>query len=1330
MTVEQLASLTPGRLRRVRTIDDVLGLLSDDFDWPIESGDLEDATFEYSPEELGIPAERIPQLVSLRQLRPLATHQPWGIFFLEFSGPRLPLTPLRRLLQSLVAKKRAQGDGNRKTWKLDDLLFIITTDTGDTVELHFLAFFDSGTPTVEIRSLPWRPDQSPNQHLKRLADELLPHLVWPLDPDDTESWRAGWREAFKLRHGEAIRSASRLAERMAQTAIDLREQITEALGDENGSGPFSYLLDEVRRQLVADVGDKRFADMCAQTLVYGVLSSRVTDPVAFGASPTLSAVPLSNPFLTAFFEQVHDQAVDLDLEGSGLEQLVADLRETNVEAILDQFGSTAKGGDPVIHFYEEFLKQYDRKMRADAGAFYTPQPVVAFMVRTVDELVRSRFGLKMGIADPATWGGVAQRSGFKIPDGVDADHPFVSMVDPATGTGTFLVEWLRQARRSFEAQIPSGDWVAHLRAHVTPSMHAFELMLGPYAIAHLKVALELHDEGVADGEMSILLTDTLDHAAHQGQFDAMRDPVAVEGELAAELKMSERFTVVIGNPPYDREQREVGEGGKRKGGVVRYGAPGMDPLLDDVIQPMRDAGLGVHAKNLYNDYVYFWRWAVWQATELPPGPGIVAFITASSYLDGVSMGGVRAMLRDRFDELWIVDLGGEGRGALVEENVFEIRTPVAIAFGVRRSTVPVDGCTVHYVRLSGSRDEKFRRLRALDMEGAAQEVPGTGLDPLTPRSDSDYFSWPEISELFPWIHSGCQLKRTWPIGPSRAVLERRWRALLDTPVRGRAEAMRATPFRSAAGTYEPLLGGDAKLKPVTRLDASDKPESFERYGYRSFDRQWVIADSRFADRPRPDLWSVRGPRQLYLTSLTTTKLGRGPVLTVTPYVPDLDHFRGSFGAKNVMPLYRDRGAVYPNVTSGLLKVLSDRVGRDVTADDLAAYVYGLSGTPAFSERFADELAEGAGPVRVPLSESAELFDRAVGLGRDLVWWHTWGERFAPRGKSELPTGRAREIENVKGYPEQFGYDSPTERLSVGTGVFGPVPEEVWDFEVSGLKVLQSWLGYRMAVRKGKKSSPLDDIRPSKWTFSEELLQLMSILEHTLDVTPAAATLLEEIVDSPLIDASDLPKPTDAERKPPSRTDAHEGGGVVDLSDYRDASEIGGRAELPEVAEPRRPYQAGRSTEPPSNRDPVERDEALLTIRTVFGDGRLRSREEAISDLANALGFERVGRRIRRLLDDCIRTSVRRGILANDGDALCRNARSLDEYERDFLKDQFLASLGGHTWIDRDDAIRDFARWMGFRRTGSAIEKTARSLINGLLRELRLERDGTFIRRAH
>lgn len=453
-----MTMLTAAQLRNVRSLDDVLTFLHDELDWPIDAGDLEEATFDWDPSELNLPPERVPHLATLRQLRPLEDNQPWGIFFVEFDGPRLPLTVLRRLLDRLVSKKRAAGGGTLRTWILDNLLFVVTTSSGDTVELHFLAFFEQAGKPVEIRSLPWRPAQSPNQHLQRLATELLPKLSWPDDPAAAHAWRDAWREAFQLRHGEAIKSASALAVRMADTAGSLRSEVAAALTAEKTTGPLTTLLGEVKRQLVSGVTPETFADMCAQTLVYGLLTSRISDPVAFGASPVLAVVPLSNPFLAAFFDDVYDQASVLDLNGIGLDQLVADLRVSKVEAILDQFGSSVAGGDPVVHFYEEFLQRYDRRMRADAGAFYTPQPVVEFMVRTVDVVLRETFGLGLGIADGSSWAEVSKRNGFAIPDDVDPSASFVSMIDPATEPGRSLLSGCAELARhsSRRPRRPSG----------------------------------------------------------------------------------------------------------------------------------------------------------------------------------------------------------------------------------------------------------------------------------------------------------------------------------------------------------------------------------------------------------------------------------------------------------------------------------------------------------------------------------------------------------------------------------------------------------------------------------------------------------------------------------------------------------------------------------------------------------------------------------------------------------------------------------------------------------------------------------------------------------
>lgn len=1132
------STIEPAALRGIRGLDDVLDFLADDLDWPVTAESLDEVTYDYTPEELGIPPERLPRLESLRRLRPLTAEQPWGVFFIEFSGPRLPVTPLRRLLQSLVTKKRVGASGDRQSWELDDLLFFITTDAGDQVEVHLVAFFDAGEPSLEIRSLPWRPEQSPELHIDRLATELLPELGWPDDPADEVGWRERWRGAFKLRHGEAIRSAARLADRMAETATDLREQVAAALTDEKGSGQFSELLGEVRRQLVADVDVERFADMCAQTLVYGVLSSRVTDPIGFGASPTLSAVPLSNTFLSAFFEQVHDQAVDLDLEGSGLEQLVADLRETNVEAILDQFGSTAKGGDPVIHFYEEFLTRYDRQMRADAGAFYTPQPVVEFMVRTVDEILRTRFGLEMGIADGSTWSQVAEENGFEVPFGVDPGEQFVSMVDPATGTGTFLVEWLRRAKRSFETAAPRGDWAEHAKTHVAPSMHAFELMLAPYAIAHLKVALELHSEGADGADPSILLTDTLDELADPAQLPLVGDPVSDEGARARTVKETAPLTVCIGNPPYDRVTQDAG------GGWITKPPGGGRSLFDDLLDVAREHTVFSHHASLYNLYVYFWRWAIWKVFEgRAGGPGVAAFITASSWLTGPGFVGLRQLAREVGDEIWVVDLGGDSRGAHPEENVFDIQTPVAIVFivsaGAAAHSEPAD---VRYRRVRGVREAKLAALAEITLDTGWDTLGAELREPMVNTAGGDdWHAYPAVTDLFPWQQPGCKFGRTWPIAPDPEVLEERWDQLLAA----REDEERARHFitpSSGRNIHSSVQG----YERIVDLEPGAPHEPIRRYGYRSFDRQWAFDDPRMAKTESPSLWASLSDRQVFLATMPTNPLGSGAAASASSHVPDLHYFCGR-GGKDIFPLYRDADGT-PNADPALLEAIwdlhsaVDPQAADISTEDLFAYAYGVLAGSDYTERFRREL-ETPGP-RIPLAADPGLFAEVAEFGAELIWIQTFGERFDGERSMSFDEFLAEKGIVWRQQPSRLpetanatSYEASTSTLRVADGELAGVSTEVWEFQVSGLPVVKKWLGYRTANpagRAGRSSSPLDHTRATSWCleWTDELVEVCAVLQATIDRIPTGSRLLDRVCEGELIKTDQLPEPPENLRKPP------------------------------------------------------------------------------------------------------------------------------------------------------------------------------------------------------
>jgi hypothetical protein len=578
------------------------------------------------------------------------------------------------------------------------------------------------------------------------------------------------------------------------------------------------------------------------------------------------------------------------------------------------------------------------------------------------------------------------------------------------------------------------------------------------------------------------------HGFHVDECDVLAAPIALEAPIA----------VCLGNPPYRRAQRK---------------AASPDGLAD-----FRVPGTGVHLKNAYNDYVYFWRWALRVLFEERRGPGIVSFVSASSYLRGPGFVGMRQVLRRALDELWIVDLEGDHLAAHRTDNVFPIRTPVAVAVGIRYAeSQPNEPALVHYARLTGSRAAKLAKLDTLRHIGDLrwQAASNDWSAPLVPPPSAGYRQWPKLTELFPWQISGAQIKRTWPIGPTPELLRERWEQLLALDGGEQSAAFKETRDRDLDSTPADLREPARRLEALRWLQPGVACIEPVRYAYRSFDRQWILPDARLGDFMRPTLWRLSGPRQIFLTSLLTNVIGAGPAAVATALVPDLDHFRGSFGARAVIPLWRDAAATRPNVAQDWLERLAQRYGSGVDAETLLAYCYALLGTRSYARRFEEELRT-PGP-RVPFPRDAVPFIRTANLGRRLLWLHTFGERCAPPGKPAmcLPTGEARCIEPPgDDYPWPCAYDPEQEILRVGGGSFGPLPQAVWAYSVSGLKVVPSWLRRRVSRTKSGKS-PLDAIAPHAWTpsLTRELLEVVWVLEATLALEPALDAVLDEIVSS-------------------------------------------------------------------------------------------------------------------------------------------------------------------------------------------------------------------------
>ena len=920
------------------------------------------------------------------------------------------------------------------------------------------------------------------------------------------------------------KSARGLAEFLAPLARFLRDEVKDALG--RGSAPLKQLFDDWQGVLFAEADDKQFADAFTQTLTYALLLARFEGQVNMQRAFVVDTLRQREHDLLATALDLLETARDeLSMPFEMLERAIgvvnapSVLRNPQMALLPDASVAATVDDDPWLYFYENFLAAYDPELRKNRGVYYTPVPVVRAQVRFASKLLSDRFVKRDGFADSS-----------------------VVVLDPACGTGAYplaVIEDVKAtARKQGEGMIPE-----KLRDLAT-RLHAFELLVGPYAVAHLRISQQLLAEDIKDRNPLVYLADTLESPNVPPKFpdSAFYAPLTTEHERAREVKRNTRVLVCLGNPPYDREQRSPDDtNGKRKGGWVRYGdeeegAP--PPILEDFLRPVREAGEGGHLKNLYNDYVYFWRWALWKVFDSSSDGGIVTFITASSYLHGPGFAGMRRKMREVFDDLWIVDLEGDNRGTRKTENVFAIETPVAIAIGVRGGKPdPQTPARVWKTRFTGTAQEKLAKLDAAESLAnlSWRQCQAEWGAPFFPVEAGAYFGWPAVVDVFPWQHSGSQLKRTWPIGETRRVLESRWRRLVSLPSAERAKAFRETRDRKVKRQYRSLLGGG--LEPAIADLTPDAPvPTIKQYAYRSFDRQWVIAATSLADFCRPDLWRAHGDQQIYMTSLLTNVLGTGPGAVASALLPDLHHFRGSFGGKHVIPLYRDSAATEPNVTTGLLERMAGVHRGPVTPERLLAYTYGILAQPSYVERFWDELEQP--PPHLPITKDAALFAHVADLGERLLYLHTYGERYGKPASSGLPKGQAsyRRAVSLDVYPEGFRYEPESRVLRIGegehAGEFVSVAPEVWDYSVSGMQVVKSWLEERQQGGSGLSSSQLDDIRPERWEFGEELLELLWVLEHTIALQPEGAALLEEVCASPLFTADELPKPTEAERKPP------------------------------------------------------------------------------------------------------------------------------------------------------------------------------------------------------
>ena len=647
----------------------------------------------------------------------------------------------------------------------------------------------------------------------------------------------------------SISSPSELAERMASKARLLRECIERILEQKERLSSLHELLDAYRSVLIDDLLSEQFADLQAQTAVYGLFAARCRHEPQTGPFNRQSAVfAETTPFLQDVFGRIAGPGIDSRIAWI-VDDLALLLDRADMKEILTDFGSGTSQNDPVVHFYEDFLAAYDPKLREGRGVYYTPEPVVSYIVKSVDYLLRNRFGLTDGLADTTT---------------NDNNVPKVLILDPAAGTGTFLLEAVKSIHTTIENRNLGGAWPDYVRNHLLDRLFGFELLMAPYAICHLKLALEIGGEDnrfkMPEGQrLKVFLTNALEEAdkSPTGIPALFGHQIFHEAAGADVVKREKPVMVVIGNPPYSGHSANKGKWIKRL-------LEGWDDDRETENYFMVDGGpLGErNSKWLNDDYVKFIRFAQWKIDRT--GEGVLGYVTNHSYLDNPTFCGMRQSLMRTFNEIYLLDMHGNKKkkekapDGSKDENVFAIQQGVAIGLFIKRANADDTPARVFHADLWGRREKgpdggKYGWLAANDFES-------TKWKELSPKSPLYLFT-PRDNELAEEYEKGWKLTDIFPVNSVGIVTARdkltiQWTA---EEVRHLVSDFKKLPDEEARSCYNLPPDVDDWKVSWAQKDLYEHPDietHITSISYRPFDKRFTYYTGRnrgFICRPR---WNV------------------------------------------------------------------------------------------------------------------------------------------------------------------------------------------------------------------------------------------------------------------------------------------------------------------------------------------------------------------------------------------------------------------------------------------------------------------------------------------
>lgn len=873
-----------------------------------------------------------------------------------------------------------------------------------------------------------------------------------------------------------------LATRMAGLARLIRGLIEQTFTAEGAQGELHGQLEAFRQVLIESLTIKQFADMYAQTLCYGLFAARCSSGASgFTRQSAASALPKTNPFLRKLFNTIAGPDLDPRIAWA-VDQLAELLARADMSAILADFGRRTRTEDPVVHFYETFLAAYDPKMREARGVYYTPEPVVGYIVRSVDALLRDRFGMKDGLAHARKIKVTRPKAQGKGTETLETHR--LQILDPATGTGTFLYAVIARIREHFEGN--AGAWPGYVAEHLLPRLFGFELLMAPYAVAHMKLGLELEQTGydfASDERLGVFLTNSLEEAHALTGLPLFTQWLAEESRAASRVKRDAPVMVVLGNPPYSGHSVNKGQWIEEL--MAEYK---QSPALKKPAQ----------AKWLSDDYVKFIRFAQWRIEQT--GHGILAFVTNHGYLDNPTFMDMRRSLMQSFDALFVLDLHGNSKkkekapDGGKDENVFDIQQGVAIGLFIKHPGTAGNNAKgaapegknlglVFHADLYGTRAVKYATLDAGDLlitrwQEVAPTAPG-------------YLFVPQDADRLAEYEKGWSLREIFsPNGdPAPGIVTTHDDfAISWTPEEAAAKVDRllATTTEAEAREIFTLCSQDQWRYARAKAELADGKwrERIVPILYRPFDVRWTVYDRNVAVHRRERASdNMLDGQNLALCTARTAEISRGwehswisnaPIQHHTVSLKEVNYlFPLWHRPQDTLELPSESGAPRePNLAIPYIQQLSRNLGSGSPPSPLStlAYIYAVLTSPSYRRRYADFLKRDF--PRIPLTSSCDLFEALVTHGKALIMLHTMQDvlpritRFDVAGSNEVvkvrwadepasPTGGQAGVGRVYINQEQY---------------FGAVPLAVWEMHIGGYRVAEKWL----KDRKGRQLS-YDDL---------------------------------------------------------------------------------------------------------------------------------------------------------------------------------------------------------------------------------------------------------------